>query len=94
MPGAQIRLWSHDNFGEDLIINPRDGGVFYWDRTNGLANRSIELSTISGTKTSVPQIAKQILVSDQDRHVIAFGCDGFGASLLQPHKVMAYKTLC
>jgi len=78
--GAQIRLWSHDNFGEDIIINPRDGGLFYWDRTNGLSTRAIELSTISGTKTSVPQVAKQVLVSDQDRHVIAFGCDGFGAT--------------
>jgi hypothetical protein len=80
VPGAQIRLWSHDNFGEDLILNPRDGGLFYWDRTNGLGTRSVELSTTSGTKTSVPQIAKQVLVSDQDRHVIAFGCDGFGGS--------------
>jgi len=80
VPGAQIRLWSHDNFGEDIIINARDEGVFYWDKTNGLANRAVELSTISGTKTSVPQVAKQILVSDQDRHVIAFGCDGFGAT--------------
>jgi hypothetical protein len=80
VPGAQIRLWSHDNFGEDLIINPRDGGLFYWDRTNGLGTRAVELSTTSGTKTSVPQIAKQVLVSDQDRHVIAFGCDGFGGS--------------
>ena len=80
VPGAQIRLWSHDNFGEDIIINARDEGVFYWDKTNGLSNRAIELSTISGTKTSVPQFAKQVLVSDQDRHVIAFGCDGFGAT--------------
>jgi hypothetical protein len=80
VPGAQIRLWSHDNFGEDIIINPKDSGIFYWDKTNGLSNRAVELSTISGTKTSVPQVAKQILVSDQDRHVIAFGCDGFGAN--------------
>ena len=29
----QLRLWSHDNFGEDLIINPRNGGLFYWDRS-------------------------------------------------------------
>ena len=30
-------LWSHDNFGEDLIINPKSGSVFYyyWDKTNG-----------------------------------------------------------
>jgi hypothetical protein len=78
--GNQIRLWSHDNFGEDLIINPINGGIFYWDRTNGLSTRAIELSTISGTKTSVPQVAKQIIVSDRDRHVIAFGCDALGSS--------------
>jgi len=80
--GAQIRLWSHDNFGEDLIINPRDSGIFYWDKTNGLGNRAVELSatsTYSG-ETSVPTIAKQVLVSDQDRHVIVFGCDGLGAN--------------
>jgi hypothetical protein len=82
VPGAQIRLWSHDNFGEDLIINARDGGIFYWDKTNGLGNRAIELSatsTYSG-ETSVPTVAKQVLVSDQDRHVIVFGCDGLGAN--------------
>ena len=81
-PGAQIRTWSHDNFGEDLIINPRDGGLFYWDKTTGLGNRAVELSatsTFSG-ETSVPTIAKQVLVSDQDRHVIVFGCDGLGGS--------------
>ena len=80
VPGAQIRLWSHDNFGEDLLLNARDSGIFYWDRTNGLGNRAVELSTAFSGQTSVPQIAKQILVSDQDRHVIAFGCDGFGGS--------------
>ena len=82
VPGAQIRLWSHDNFGEDIIINPRDSGLFYWDRTNGLGNRAVELSATStyAGETSVPQVAKQILVSDQDRHLIAFGCDGLGAS--------------
>jgi len=77
---TEIRLWSHDNFGEDLIINPRDAGIFYWDRTNNLSTRAIELSTLSGTKTSVPTIAKQVLVSDQDRHVLVFGCDDIGAN--------------
>ena len=80
--GNAIRLYSHDNFGEDLLINPRDGGIFYWDKTNGVTTRAVELSatsTYSG-ETSVPTIAKQILVSDQDRHVIAFGCDGVAAT--------------
>jgi hypothetical protein len=77
---TQIRLWSHDNFGEDLLINARDSNIFYWDRSNNLSTRAIELSTRSGTKTSVPQKAKQVLVSDQDRHVIVFGADGLGAN--------------
>src|SRR6056300_420133 len=84
VPGAQIRLWSHDNFGEDLILNPRDGAIYYWDRTNGLSGRAVKLNTLAGTKTSIPQRAKQVLVSDQDRHVIAFGCDNFGTDLTSP----------
>ena len=76
----QIRLWSHDNFGEDLIVNARDSNIYYWDKSNNLSTAAVELSTRTGTKTSVPQIAKQVLVSDQDRHVIAFGCDGLNSS--------------
>tara|TARA_B100000212_G_scaffold342295_1_gene328686 strand:- start:784 stop:2937 length:2154 start_codon:yes stop_codon:yes gene_type:complete len=80
--GAQIRTWSHDNFGEDLIINPRDGGLFYWDKSDGTNTRAKELSanTLFATRRSVPTIAKQILVSDIDRHVIAFGCDAINSS--------------
>lgn len=77
---AQIRLWSHDNFGEDLLINPRDDEIYYWDRTNNLSTRAVKLNTIAGTKTSIPTLCKQILVSDRDRHVIAFGSDGINAS--------------
>lgn len=76
---TNIRLWSHDNFGEDLIINPRDSNVYYWDKGIGLGARAVELSTLGGAK-SAPQIAKQILVSDQDRHVLAFGCDAINSS--------------
>lgn len=77
---TQIRLWSHDNFGEDLLINPRDSFIYYWDKSGGAGARAVELSTLSGTKTSVPTICKQVMVSDRDRHVLAFGCDGINAS--------------
>ena len=76
---TQIRIWTHDNFGENLIINPRDGGVYYWSKGSGLSTRAVEISTLSGA-TSAPQVAKQVLVSDADRHVIAFGCDAIGSS--------------
>ena len=69
-----LRLWSHDNFGEDLLINVRDGGIYYWDETNNLSNRAVNITSLAGAD-SVPTIAKQVLVSDRDRHVIAFGCD-------------------
>jgi len=69
-----LRLWSHDNFGEDLLINVRDGGIYYWDETNGLGTRAVDITSLS-TLPSIPTVAKQILVSDRDRHVIAFGCD-------------------
>ena len=76
----QIRLWSHDNFVEDLILNPRDDQIYYWDRTNNLSSRAIPLNTRPGTKTSIPTKCKQVLVSDTQRHVIAFGADDIGSS--------------
>ena len=72
---TQIRLWSHDNFGEDLLLNPRDDQIYYWDRTTNLNSRAIKLNTRSGTKLAIPTKCKQVLVSDRDRHVIAFGAD-------------------
>jgi len=74
--GQTLRIWSHDNFGEDLVINVRDGGLFYWDRSTalGVNARSVSLSSLTGAN-KVPTVAKQVMVSDKDRHVIAFGCD-------------------
>ena len=73
--GSTLRLWSHDNFGEDLIINARDAGIFYWDKSAGLTSRAVALSDRAGADSTTPTIAKQVLVSDRDRHVIVFGCD-------------------
>ena len=72
-----LRLWSHDNFGEDLILNSRDSDIYYWDKTNGLETRAVSLSTLS-TDDNVPTVAKKVLVSDRDRHVIVFGADPVG----------------
>ena len=72
-----LRLWSHDNFGEDLIFNVRDGGIYYWDtsaKTLG-TDRAVTLASLD-TDSAIPTIAKQVLVSDRDRHIVAFGCDG------------------
>ena len=70
----QLRIWTHDNFGEDLIINARGAGVFYWDESSGTSTRAVALSSLSGANLT-PTLALQVLVSDIDRHVICFGAD-------------------
>ena len=69
-----LRLWTHDNFGEDLIINIFNGGLYYYDSSAGLTNRAVVLSSVAGA-VSPPSVAVKVLVSDVDLHVIAFGCD-------------------
>jgi hypothetical protein len=69
-----LRLWTHDNFGEDLVINIFNGGLYYYDSSAGLTNRAVVLSSVAGA-VSPPSVAVKVLVSDVDLHVIAFGCD-------------------
>jgi len=80
---GELRIWSEDNFGEDLLIAPRDGAVYYWEKSDGLSTRGLEIGTLSGA-SDTPIIAKQILVSDQDRHVIAFGTNTLGTTVQDP----------
>ena len=80
---AQIRLWSHDNFGEDLLLNPRDSGIFYWDESNGTGSAAVNLTTLANA-SDVPIIAKQVLVSDLDRHIIVFGANTLGTTTQDP----------
>tara|TARA_R110001632_G_scaffold93728_1_gene199354 strand:+ start:718 stop:2448 length:1731 start_codon:yes stop_codon:yes gene_type:complete len=71
-----LRIWTHDNFGEDLIINDMNGGIYYWDASavSPLTSPATALSSLAGADLA-PTIAKKVIVSDVDRHVIAFGCD-------------------
>lgn len=80
---AEIRVWTHDNFGEDLLINPRDGAIFYWDKSDALTARAVLLSSL-GNASDVPIIAKQVLVSDIDRHIVVFGANTIGTSVQDP----------
>ena len=75
----QLRLWYGDNFGEDLIFNVRNGGVYYWDASVGTGTRADALSDASGA-SDAPTIATQVMVSNNDRHVLAFGCNDRGSS--------------
>jgi len=92
--GAPISLpqrdWWFDNFDNDLVMNIRNGAGYWWyrlatsDPAASLAAHAITLQAYAtaegGDATYVPTQVMQLLVSQQDRHLLAFGCD-FGSVL-------------
>tara|TARA_R110000851_G_scaffold281676_1_gene435133 strand:+ start:183 stop:2063 length:1881 start_codon:yes stop_codon:yes gene_type:complete len=70
----QLRLWSSDNFGEDLLMNPRFGGIFYWDKSGGTDARAVNITALAGANLA-PTVGMQVIVSNTDRHVIVLGAD-------------------
>ena len=81
--GSQLRLYSQDNFGEDLIFNVRGGGVYYWDESAGTSARAVPLTSLAG-QSNPPTLALQVLVSDVDQHVICFGANAIGSDSIDP----------
>ena len=78
-----LRLWQHDTFGEDLIMNIRNGGVYYWDASVGTSARAVALEDLPGA-SNAPVVANKVIVSDIDRHVIAFGANPLGSTTQDP----------
>ena len=77
------RDWFLQNFDNDLVANIRNGVIYYWQYASGTTVRAtpLAITTIDGiAPADVPDQAMQILVSQNDKHLIAFGCTPFGAS--------------
>lgn len=80
--------WFLDNFDNDLVANIRNGTPYYWERgdtadpSTALGTRAIELSTYADAEgfdpDAVPSKVMQLLVSQQDKHLIAFGAVPYG----------------
>ena len=75
----QLRIWTHDSFGENLIINQRSAGIYQWTENNGVSTRAVELSGISGANL-VPTKGLQVITSEKDRHLIVLGADPISGS--------------
>jgi hypothetical protein len=77
--GQQMRLWSNDTYGEDLLINPRGGKIYYWVDNTATYPPAVELTT------DVPIVAtNQIVISDVSRFGIAMGCNPYGSATFDP----------
>jgi hypothetical protein len=70
----QLRIWTHDNFGENLIINPRGAGIYEWIENSGVSVRAVSLAGRSGA-SQVPTVGLQVITSETDRHLVVLGAD-------------------
>jgi hypothetical protein len=85
------RDWFMDNFDNDLVANIRRGPIYYWERgssaspATALGTRAVLLSSLSGND-SVPTLAMQVTLSQNDKHLLAFGCQPYagGATDFDP----------
>ena len=90
--GAQLRLWSQSNYGENLVFNVRGGPLCLWVPGNGatpaLTTRGGVLSDTSTgiyeTDSAGPTVVVVSLVSDASRIVVVFGCNDYGETELDP----------
>jgi hypothetical protein len=77
----QLRLWTNDNFGEDLVFAPRGGVVYYWDASLGLQTRGQRLSKLADDLafdgSRVPSATLQVIASSIQRFVICFGANPY-----------------
>ena len=79
--GSQIRLWSIDNFGQNLVLAPRNGVLYYWVKDTATYAKAITLAAASTTAgyggSYVPTKTLQILTSGIQRFGIAFGANPY-----------------
>jgi len=64
--------WSLDSWGEDVLCQQLNGGLYYWDTS---ASTSTVQRAVSSTVSNAPTSSRFVLVSGTDRHVICFGTE-------------------
>jgi len=79
--GQQLRLWSLDNYGQDLIAAPRNGAIYYWAADTSTYAKAVTLESLANTAgydgDFVPNETLQIIASDTQRFVIALGANPY-----------------
>jgi len=77
------RDWFMDNFDNDLVANIRNDAIYYWEYDGTFTSRAVLLSSLAGA-SDVPDEAMQILVSQNDKHLLCFGATPFGGGSFDP----------
>jgi hypothetical protein len=87
--GSQLRLWSADNFGQDLVLAPRGGDLYYWIAASGVTTRAVKLSSLASSavvdpayptytyQDYVPTQTNLVVSSAIQKFVIAMGANSY-----------------
>tara|TARA_Y100000004_G_scaffold100635_1_gene112793 strand:+ start:720 stop:3098 length:2379 start_codon:yes stop_codon:yes gene_type:complete len=74
---TQLRVWSLDNFGDDMLACVRQGKIFYWDESNGVSTRAIPLEEVA--RRSVTLLSDPISVTNTSSVITVTDKGGHGA---------------
>jgi hypothetical protein len=80
---TQMRIWSQNNFGGDLIFGPNGGALYIWKSSGTITTRGVLISGLAGA-SYVPIIQNLILISDASRFTFVFGTNDYADSTLDP----------
>ena len=69
---GEMRLWSMDHWGEELVACVRDGAIYDWKPSNGYSTRAAVISN------NAPLYSKCVLTGMPERHLISFGAETGG----------------
>ena len=80
--GEQLRLWSLDSFGQDMLAAPRNSVIYYWVKDTSTYAVCVTLKSLASAAgyssgTFVPTQTLQVFVSPLQRFVMAMGSNPY-----------------
>jgi hypothetical protein len=76
----EMRIWSSAIFGQNLVYNVRNEGVYYWDASTSLTPSGqvtavgVDITALPGTDGQAPNVAARVFVTEE-RHIVVLGAN-------------------
>ena len=75
-----MRIWSSAVFGQNLVYNVRNEGVYYWDASTSLTPsgqvtaRGVDITALPGTDGQAPNVGSRVIITEE-RHIVVLGAN-------------------
>lgn len=76
---VNLRQWSLDNWGEDIVACPRGGAVYYWDASTSVETRASAIDTVPASNN--------VVFVHPNRHLVLLGTWPVGTSSIDPLEI-------